>query len=67
MVSNILYKYCITAQNVSYLHENISIHSFIHEPFQFEDIGFWSFGKTDHCKCAMDMLQDQPYYHKYPM
>ena len=29
MVSNILYKYCITAQNVSYLHENISIHSFI--------------------------------------
>ena len=31
MVSNILYKYCITAQNVSYLHENISIHSFIHK------------------------------------
>ena len=28
MVSNILYKYCITTQNVSYVHENISIHSF---------------------------------------
>ena len=29
MVSDILYKYCITAQNLSYLHESISIHSFI--------------------------------------
>ena len=46
MISNILYRYCITAQNVSYLHENISIHSFyINLPCYM--------ARTMHATCSM--------------